>query len=73
VSEVQILPGALLISLQIEGIRKRFGTPPKRLYTNYYTNAALSQCIIHRASGNAAHVGQDVTIDVEGEAHVTMP
>src|SRR5215212_7186968 len=46
---------------------------PERFYTNYYTNAALSKCIVHRASGNAAHVWQDVAVDVEGEAHVSMP
>jgi len=47
--------------------------PPERFYTNRYTNAALSKCIVHRASDNVTHVGQDVTVDVEREAHISMP
>ena len=54
------------------GDEKTLQPPPERFYTNHYTNAALSKCIIHRASGNVAHVGQDVAADVEGEAHVSM-
>ena len=53
--------------------RKRPGSPPGRFYTNHYTNVALSECIVHSAGGGVAHVGQDVTIDVEGEAHVSVP
>src|SRR5918994_911397 len=35
-----------------------------------YTNAALSKRVVHRTSGNVAHVGRDVAVDVEGEAYV---
>ena len=51
---------------------ERSGGLPERSYTNYYTNAALSKCIVHRASGNATHVGQNVAVDVERQAHVFM-
>jgi hypothetical protein len=37
-----------------------------------FSNASLSKCIVHRASGNVAHVRQDVALDAEGEAHVSM-
>src|SRR5215203_2582155 len=54
---------------KVETLQRR----PQRFYTNHYTNAALSECIVHRASGNVPHVGQDVAVDVEGEAHISMP
>jgi hypothetical protein len=45
----------------------------ERFYTNHYTNAALSKRVVHRTCGNVAHVGQDVAVDVEGEAYVGVP
>jgi hypothetical protein len=46
---------------------------PGRLYTNYYTNATLSQRIVYSIGGGIAHVGKDVAVDVEGKAYVFMP
>ena len=45
----------------------------ERFYTNPYTNAALSKRVVHRTSGNVAHVGQNVGVGVKGEADISMP